>query len=64
MVMADLLSHGVMAFGGGFAPAMFGPVQGTGQQLDGGGVHDMDQPFETKGEPGAAVAAKVRLQGL
>jgi hypothetical protein len=27
-----------MALGGGFAPAMFGPVQGTGHQLDGGGT--------------------------
>ena len=32
-----------MAFGGGLAAAMFGPVQGTGHQLNGGRVHDMDE---------------------
>ena len=53
-----------MALGGGLAPTMFGPVQGTGHQLDGGGVHDMNKPFETKGEFRATVAAEGRLQGL
>jgi len=43
---------------------MFGPVQGTGHQLDGGGIHDMDEAFETKSQFRAAVAAKGGLQGL
>ena len=53
-----------MAFGGGLAPAMFGPVQRAGHQLDGGGVHDMDEALEAEGEVRAAVAAEGGLQGL
>ena len=53
-----------MALGGGLAPTMFGPVQGTGHQLDGGGIHDMDEAFEAESEFRATVAAKGRLQGL
>lgn len=53
-----------MALGGGLAPTMFGPVQGTGHQLDGGGVHDMNEALEAEGKLGAAVAAEGRLQGL
>ena len=30
---------------GGLAAAMFGPVEGAGHQLDGGGIHDMDEAF-------------------
>jgi hypothetical protein len=51
-----------MAFGGGFATAVFGPVQRACHQLDGGGVHHMNEPLETEGEPGRAVAAKGGLQ--
>ena len=39
-----------MALGGGFAAAMFGPVQRAGHQLDGGRIHDVDEPLETEGE--------------
>jgi hypothetical protein len=53
-----------MALSGSLAPAMFGPVEGTSHQLDGGGVHDMDEAFETESEFGTAVAAEGRLQGL
>jgi hypothetical protein len=53
-----------MAFGGGLAAAMFGPVQGTRHQLDGGRVHDMDEPLEPEGELRAAVAAEAGLDGL
>ena len=53
-----------MALGGGLAAAMFGPVEGAGHQLDGGGVHDVDEAFETESEFRAAVAAKGGLQGL
>src|SRR5208282_2421315 len=53
-----------MAFGGGLAAAMFGPVHRAGHQLDGGGVHDVDKPFETEGKAGSAVAAEGGLHGL
>jgi len=54
-----------MAFGGGLAAAMFGAVQRTGHQLDGGRIHDVYEPFfETEGETWRAVAAKSGLQGL
>ena len=53
-----------MAFGGSLAAAMLGPVQRAGHQLDGGGVHDMDEALEAEGEPGATVAAESGLQGL
>jgi len=53
-----------MTFGRRLAPTMLGLVQGAGHQLDGGGVHDMNEPFETKGELGTAVSAEARLQGL
>ncbi len=43
---------------------MFGPVEGTGHQLDGGGIHDLDEAFETEGEFRAAVATEVGLDGL
>ena len=32
-----------MTLGGGFAPAMFGPIQRAGHERDGGGVHDMNE---------------------
>jgi len=47
-----------------FYPSKLGPVQGTGHQLNDGGVHDVNGPFETEGELGAAVAAEAWLQGL
>ena len=53
-----------MAFGGGLAAAMFGPVHRTGHQLNGGRVHDVDEALESAGELRAAVAAKGGLQGL
>jgi hypothetical protein len=53
-----------MALGGGLAPTMFGPVQGTGHQLNGGGIHDLDEALETESEFRAAVAAEGGLQGL
>jgi hypothetical protein len=37
-----------MAFSGSLAPAMFGPVQRAGHQLDGGRIHDVDEAFETE----------------
>lgn len=53
-----------VALGGCLAPTMFGPVQGTGHQLDGGGIHDLDEAFETESEFRTAVAAESGLQGL
>jgi len=53
-----------MAFGGGLAAAMFGPVQGTRHQLNGGRVHDMNEPFETEGELRAPVTAEAGLHSL
>ena len=53
-----------MALGGGFAPPMFGPIQRTGHERNGGGVHDMDEPLETKREAGRVVASKGRLERL
>ncbi len=53
-----------VALGGNLAPAVFGPVEGGGHQLDGGGVHNVNEAFETEGELGTAVAAEGRLQGL
>ena len=53
-----------MAFGGSLAPTVLGPVQRAGHQLDGGGVHDMDEALEAEGEPGAMVAAESGLQSL
>src|SRR5208282_1210315 len=53
-----------MTFGGGLAPTMLGPVQRAGHQLDGGRIHDVNEPLETEGEPGRAVAAKSGLQRL
>ncbi len=49
-----------MALGGGFAAAMFGPVQTAGDQLNGGRVHDMNHPLETEGERRAPVAGRNR----
>ena len=53
-----------MAFGGGFAPTMFGPVQRAGHQLNGGRVHDLDEPLETEGKTRTVVAAEGRLDRL
>ena len=53
-----------MALGGGLAAALIGPVDGAVHQLDGGGIHDMDEAFETESEFRAAVAAKGGLQSL
>ncbi len=53
-----------MAFGGRLAPTVFGPVQRAGHQLDGGGVHDMNEALEAEGKPGATVAAESGLQSL
>src|ERR1035437_6153557 len=39
-----------MALGGGFTAAMFGPVQTAGDQLNGGGVHQVDHAFEAEGK--------------
>ena len=39
-----------MALRGGFAPAVFGPVQTASHQLNGGRVDDVNQAFETKGK--------------
>ena len=53
-----------VTFGGGLAPAVSGPVQRAGHQLDGGGIHDLDEALEAESELGTAVAAEGRLQGL
>ena len=53
-----------MAFGSSLAAAVFGPVQRAGHQLDGGRIHDVDEPLETEGEARRAVAAEGGLQGL
>ncbi len=53
-----------MALDGGLAAAMFGPVQGTSHQRNGGRIHDLNEPLETKGELWTSVAAEGGLQGL
>ena len=53
-----------MAFGGRLTPAMFGPVQTPGDQLDGGRVHDVNHPLEPEGETRPVLCAKVRGQRL
>jgi hypothetical protein len=49
-----------MAFGGGDV----WPSPASGHQLNGGRIHDVDEPLETKGEARRAVAAKGGLQRL
>ena len=39
-----------MALGRGLAAAVFGPVQTAGDQLDGGGIHQMDDALEAEGK--------------
>ncbi len=51
-----------MALGGGLAAAMFGPVQTAGDQLDGGGVHQMNHPLEAEGKTRAAIPAKTGVK--
>lgn len=53
-----------MTLGGGFAPPMFGPIQRTGHERNGGGVHDMDEPLETKREAGRVMAGEGGLERL
>lgn len=54
-----------VAFGGGLAAAMFGPVQRAGHQRDRGGVHDVEQTlFEPKGKPRRVLAGKGGLERL
>ena len=53
-----------MALGGGFAAAMFGPVQTAGDELNGGRVHDMDEPLEAEGELRAALGPEARMELL
>ena len=49
-----------MTFGRGLAPAMFGPVQTPGDQLNGGRVHDVNHPLKSEGEARPVTGAKVR----
>lgn len=49
---------------GGLAPAVFGQVYRASHQLDGGSVHDVDEPLEAEGELGTTTAAKSGLHGL
>ena len=58
----QIQSH--MAFGRRLAPAMFGPVQTPGDQLDGGRIHDVNHPLEPEGEARPVPCAKVRGQRL
>jgi hypothetical protein len=53
-----------MTLGGGLAAAMFGPVQTAGNQLDGGGVHQMNHPLEAEGKAWAAIPAKTGVEFL
>ena len=53
-----------VAFGGGFTPTMFGPVQRSGHQLNGGRVHNMDEPLESERKTGTTVASEVGLDRL
>jgi hypothetical protein len=54
-----------MTLGGGFAPPMFGPVQRTGHERNGGRVHDMNEALgETKSEAGRVVAGEGGLERL
>ena len=41
---------------------MFGPVQTAGDQLNGGGVHQMNHPLETEGKPWATIPAKTGVK--
>src|SRR6185295_13182871 len=51
-------------FGGSLAPAVLGPVQAAGDQLDGGGVHEVNGAFEAEGKLGPAAAAKAGVELL
>jgi len=53
-----------MALGGRLAAAMFGPVQAAGDQLDGGGIYQVDHAFEAEGKPRSAVPAKTGVEFL
>ena len=46
------------------APAMFGPVQAPGDELNGGRVHDVNYPLKSEGEARPVTGAKVRGQRL
>jgi hypothetical protein len=53
-----------MEFGSGFAPAVFGPVQAVGHQLDGGRVHDVNEALEAEGQLRATPRAKAGMKLL
>jgi hypothetical protein len=54
-----------MAFGGGFAATMLGPVQAGGHQLDGGGIHGVNGALEAVEQALALSAAgKVLVEAL
>lgn len=52
-----------MAFGGGLAAAVSGPVQTAGDQLNGGRVHEVNHPFEAEGQARAAAPPKAGVEG-
>jgi len=47
-----------MALGGSLAPPVLGPVHAGGDQLNGGGINDMDDAPETPGDSLATVATR------
>src|SRR6266498_2275191 len=53
-----------MTFGRRLAPSMLGPVHAVGHQLNGGRIHEVDHPLETKGKSGPPPAAEAGTQTL
>ena len=53
-----------MTFGGGLAAAMLGPVQTAGDELNGGGVHQVDGALEAEGELGPTPMAEAGVNVL
>ena len=53
-----------VTLGGGFAAPVLGPIHAPGHQRNGGGVHDVDEAFETEGELGASPATKAGMELL
>src|ERR1039458_7989534 len=44
------------------SPAVFGPVQTAGDQLNGGGVHQVDHAFEAESKTRTAIPAKTGVK--
>ena len=53
-----------VSLGSGFAPAVPSPIQAPGLERDGGGVHHVDQSFESKGELRTPSLSEARVELL